>query len=77
MYASCIFFPRSMVPPEYQWVMILNPVVPIVEAFRFAMMGKGDVEIWQWLISVGITLVMFFLGIIEFGRAEKNFADTI
>ncbi|MFA7345324.1 MAG: ABC transporter permease [Terrimicrobiaceae bacterium] len=77
MYASCIFFPRSMVPPGYQWVMLLNPVVSIVEAFRFAMMGKGEVEIWQWLVSVGITLVIFFLGIIEFGRAEKNFADTI
>lgn len=77
MYASCIFFPRSMVPPDYQWVMILNPVVAIVEAFRFAMMGKGEVEIWQWLVSVAITLAIFFLGIIEFGRAEKNFADTI
>lgn len=77
MYASCIFFPRSMVPPSYQWVMVLNPVVAIVEAFRFAMMGKGEVEIWQWLVSVAITLVIFFLGIVEFGRAEKNFADTI
>ena len=77
MYASCIFFPRSMVPPAYQWVMVLNPVVAIVEAFRFAMMGKGEVEIWQWLVSVAITLGIFFFGIVEFGRAEKNFADTI
>lgn len=77
MYASCIFFPRSMVPDSWQWVMIANPVVPIVEAFRFAMMGKGEVEIWQWLVSVGITLAVFIIGIIEFGRAEKNFADTI
>lgn len=77
MYASCIFFPRSMVPDSLQWFMILNPVASIVEAFRFAMMGKGEVEIWQWLISVGITVVIFLVGLIEFGRAEKNFADTI
>lgn len=77
MYASCIFFPRSMVPDSFQWIMIINPVVPIVEAFRFAMMGKGDVEIWQWLVSLGITVVIFIIGIVEFGRAEKNFADTI
>jgi len=77
MYASCIFFPRSMVPDSFQWIMIINPVVPIVEAFRFAMMGKGDVEIWQWLVSLGITVVVFIIGIVEFGRAEKNFADTI
>ncbi len=77
MYASCIFFPRSIVPEKWQWVMIINPVVPIVEAFRFAMMGNGKVEIWQWLVSVGITLVILLWGLIEFGRAEKTFADTI
>jgi len=77
MYGSCIFFPRSIVPDSLQWIMIANPVVPIVEGFRFAMMGKGDVEIWQWLVSLGITFVIFFVGLIEFGRAEKNFADTI
>lgn len=77
MYGSCIFFPRSMVPDSLQWTMIVNPVVPIVEAFRFAMMGKGEVEIWQWLVSLGITLVIFLVGLIEFGRAETNFADTI
>lgn len=77
MYGSCIFFPRSIVPDSLQWIMIANPVVPIVEGFRFAMMGKGDVEIWQWLVSLSITFVIFFVGLIEFGRAEKNFADTI
>jgi len=77
MYASCIFYPRSMVPDSLQWAMILNPVVPIVEAFRFAMMGRGEVEIWQWLVSVAITLVILLVGLIEFGRAEKTFVDTI
>lgn len=77
MYASCIFYPRSLVPDQWQWVMVLNPVVPIVEAFRFSMMGRGEVEIWQWLISLGVSCLVFFIGIIEFGRAEKNFADTI
>lgn len=77
MYASCIFFPRSMVPDQWQWVMSINPMVPVVEAFRFAMMGRGEVEIGQWLVSLGITVVVFLVGVAEFGRAEKNFADTI
>lgn len=77
MYASCIFYPRSAVPEHLQWMMTLNPVVPIVETFRFAMMGQGQVEIYQWLISLGITLGVLLLGLIEFGRAEKTMADTI
>ena len=52
MYASCIFYPRSMVPEYLQWIMTLNPVVPIIEGFRFALMGQGQVEIYQWLASL-------------------------
>lgn len=77
MYASCIFFPRSIVPENLQWLMTINPMVPIIEAFRFAMMGQGEVEIYQWLVSLGITLVVLVVGIMEFGRAETTFADTV
>ena len=77
MYASCIFYPRSIVPEYLQWIMTLNPVVPIIEGFRFALMGQGQVEIWQWLSSLTITILLLITGLIEFGRAEKTFADTI
>ena len=77
MYASCIFYPRSSVPESLQWVMTLNPVVPIIESFRFAMMGRGQVEIYQWLISLGITAVVLLIGLIEFSRSEKTMVDTL
>ncbi|MEI6491514.1 MAG: ABC transporter permease [Verrucomicrobiota bacterium] len=77
MYASCIFYPRSSVPENLQWVMSINPLVPIIEAFRFAVMGQGQVSILNWLFSVVITLIMLIIGVIEFGRAEKTMADTI
>jgi lipopolysaccharide transport system permease protein len=77
MYASCIFYPRSMVPENLQWIMTLNPIVPIIEGFRFALMGHGQVEIYQWLASLAVTGVLLILGLVEFGRAEKTFADTI
>ena len=77
MYASCVFYPRSSVPENLQWVMSLNPLVPIIESFRFAVMGQGKVEITQWLVSIAITLVVLAIGLIEFGRAEKTMADTI
>lgn len=77
MYGSCIFYPLSSVPPEIQKILIFNPIVPIVESFRFAMMGQGTVEIWQWLISLVVTLLVLLIGVTEFGRAEKTVADTI
>jgi lipopolysaccharide transport system permease protein len=81
MYASCIFYPRSLaegnLPAGLQWLLNVNPMISIIETFRFAIMGQGQVQIWQWLISLAITLAVFMLGIIEFGRAEKTSADTI
>jgi lipopolysaccharide transport system permease protein len=77
MYASCIFYPRSIVPDNLQWVMTLNPIVPIIESFRFALMGQGQVEIWQWLASLAITIVILLIALVEFSRAEKTFADTV
>lgn len=77
MYGSCILFPLSMASPTIQNILILNPMVPIVESFRFAMMGQGQVEIWQWLVSVVVTLLILVIGLISFNRAEKTMADTI
>jgi lipopolysaccharide transport system permease protein len=77
MYASCIFYPRAMVPENLQWLMTLNPIVPIIEGFRFALMGHGQVEIYQWLASLAVTSILLIIGLVEFGRAEKTFADTI
>ena len=77
MYASCIFYPRSLVPENLQWLMTLNPIVPIIEGFRFALMGQGQVEIYQWLASLAVTAILLIIGLVEFGRAEKTFADTI
>jgi len=77
MYGSCIFFPLSAAPPYLQNILIFNPVVPIIESFRFAMMGQGQIEIWQWLISFAITIIVLIIGLVEFSRAERTMADTI
>ncbi len=77
MYGSCVFFPRSIVPEHLQWILSLNPLVPVIETFRFAIMGKGQVEISQWVLSMVMTLILLLIGLIEFGRAEKTMADTI
>ena len=56
---------------------VLNPMVPIIETFRFAFLGRGVVEIWQLLVSLAVTLVIFFAGILIFTRVERDFMDTV
>ena len=57
--------------------MMLNPVSPIVESFRYAFLGSGSIP-WNFLgISVVTTLAVLFIGVVLFSRVEKTFMDTV
>ena len=47
---------------------ILNPMVPIIESFRFAFLGGGIVEIWHLAVSATITLILLFIGLVMFSH---------
>ncbi len=77
MYASCVVFPLKNVPVPYRDWMVLNPMVPIIEGFRYAFIGYGVVETWHLWLSLGMTLVIFFIGIVMFRHVEKTAMDTV
>ena len=77
MYATPIVYPTSQIPDKYQWIMSLNPMAPVIEAFRYAFLGAGTVHPWQMGLSIGITLLILAIGIILFSRIEKSFMDTV
>jgi len=77
MYASSVVIPLSVIPENLRWIFVLNPMVPIIETFRFAFLGRGVVEIWQLLLSLAVTLTIFLFGISIFTRVEKTFTDTV
>jgi lipopolysaccharide transport system permease protein len=76
MYASAVVYPLSSIPPEWRWLLVLNPMVPIIEAFRFAFLGSGVVEIWQLAVGAGVSLVVLLGGVLIFNHVEKTFSDT-
>lgn len=77
MYATPIVYPISQIPAKWQGIMLLNPMAPIVETFRYAFLGSGTIP-WFYLgISVVTTLVVLFIGIILFNKVQKTFMDTI
>jgi len=76
MYASCVVYPLSAVPPEWQWVLLLNPVVPVIENFRFAFFGETIVTLPQMVLGWVVTVVILVAGLLAFNRAENNFVDT-
>jgi len=77
MYATPIVYPTSQIPLKYQWVIALNPMAPVIEAFRYAFLGAGTVQPWQMGLSIGTTLIILTIGVILFSRIEKSFMDTV
>lgn len=78
MYATTVIYPLSYAREKgYATVVELNPMTGIIEAFRFAFLGKGEFTFWSIGYSILVTLVVLFFGILIFNKTEKNFVDTI
>lgn len=77
MYGSAIIFPVSSLSPKLASVLMLNPVVPVVETFRYAFTGNGTFSPFYLIVSFIITIVILTIGVLVFNRVEKTFMDTI
>jgi lipopolysaccharide transport system permease protein len=77
MYASPIVYPLSQVPEKYRTLYSLNPMVAVVESFRYAFLGSSAIQWNHIIISWFVTFVLLFLGIVLFSRVEKTFMDTV
>ena len=77
MYGTPVAYDMNIVPAKYLCFYMLNPMTPIINAFRYAFLGLGEMN-WQYYgVSWCVTLVIFVLGVILFSRVEKSFMDTI
>lgn len=77
MYITPIIYPASSVPEKYQVYVYINPVAPLVEAFKYGLIGAGEFNPSRLLYSVVVTLILLFVGVILFNRTEQNFMDTV
>ncbi|HWT75773.1 MAG TPA: ABC transporter permease [Mobilitalea sp.] len=77
MYATPIAYSVSLVPEKVRGLYMYNPMTPIIETIRYAFFGKGTVDLFYVLMSVGTTLFVLLTGIILFSKVEKTFMDTV
>ena len=77
MYASCVVYPLSMVPENWRWLYALNPMVFIIEAFRFAFMGQGTVYLWQIVVSFFVSIAVVLVGLVMFNKTQRTCVDIL
>lgn len=77
MFATPVIYPLSKLPEKYKWIILANPLSPIVETFRYAFLGSGSFN-WAYLsYTAVVTIIILILGTIVFNKVEKNFTDTV
>lgn len=77
MYGTPVAYDINIVPAKYMDFYMLNPMTPIINNFRYAFLGLGEMNWYYYGISWLVTIVIFTLGVILFSRVEKSFMDTI
>lgn len=76
-YLSPIPYGLALIPEKYLGLYMLNPVTPIITTMRYAFFGVGYFNLMYYLISVGVTIAVFFIGLIMFNKIERTFMDTV
>lgn len=77
MFISPVVYPVTLVPARLRAFYSLNPMVGVVEGFRWAMLAKAAPDLRAIAVSVTVVLLLLVGGLIYFRRMERTFADVI
>ena len=77
MYASPVAYPVSIVPEKWRLIYSLNPMVGVIEGFRWAILGAERPDWMVLIVSSAVVVVLLLSGLVYFKRMEQTFADII
>jgi lipopolysaccharide transport system permease protein len=76
MYVTPVVYPVKMLPAGWQWVLALNPMTGVVNAYRAALLGRSF-DAGSLALSLLISAILFVFGLYYFRRMESRFADIV
>jgi lipopolysaccharide transport system permease protein len=77
LFVSPVIYPVSIVKREYQWLLALNPMGGVIEAYRSSLLGHKPINWFLLALSTIIILILFTSGLYYFRRMERSFADVV
>jgi lipopolysaccharide transport system permease protein len=77
LFLTPVAYPITLIPEEWRVVYGLNPMVGVVEGFRWALFGTESAGVGTLLVSTAVVLVLFVGGLFYFRRTEREFADVV
>lgn len=78
LYASPVIYPISEIPEKYQSFMAWNPLVFIIESYRKILLGHSTASTLEFALpSVGLTILVFFIGLILYNKTQRTYVDYV
>jgi lipopolysaccharide transport system permease protein len=77
MFVSPVIYPVSMVSEKYRWLLALNPMGGVINAYRASLLGHNPIDWFLLGVSSLIIIGLFISGLYYFRRMEKTFADVV
>jgi lipopolysaccharide transport system permease protein len=77
MYGTPVIYPLSSIQGTWRWLILANPMTPVIEIFRLAFLGTSSMSPIYLLYSFSFVLVVLLIGILVFNRVENTFMDTV
>jgi lipopolysaccharide transport system permease protein len=77
LYVSPVGFSSRIVPEKWRLLYSVNPMVGVIDGFRWCILGESNIYVPGFILSVGVTVLFMIIGIFYFRKTEKKFADHI
>jgi lipopolysaccharide transport system permease protein len=77
LYVSPVGFSSSIVPEKWKLLYSLNPMVGVIDGFRWCILGESTIYVPGIILSIGVTVLFMIIGITYFRKTERKFADHI
>ena len=78
LYISPVGFSSSVIPEKYRLLYSLNPMVGVIDGFRWSILGdNSNIYIPGFILSLFVAVIFLIIGLMKFRKMEKTFADII
>ena len=76
-YGTPILYTATLFPKSLQWILYLNPMTHIIDAYRNIFMYHQMIGLNSFIYMVGISLIILIIGLLVFRKLEKGFAEEL
>lgn len=77
MFLTPVIYPLAIIPEDIRWLVVLNPISPLFELFRFALFGEGTFTLLHLLYSAIFSFILMLVSFMAFNKQGDKLIDVV